>query len=67
MEESVVRKGSLAPPGLGQLLREIRRRNGEITSYVRNYTQNGEITSYLREGSEKRHDSLIKSAQSGDC
>ena len=58
MKRSVAHKGSLAPPGLGQMSSEIRRINGEITSYVRNYRQNGEITSYLRAGSGKRHDSL---------
>lgn len=58
MKRSVACKGILAPPGLGQLLSAIRRVDGEITSYVRNYRQNGEITSYLRAGSGKRHDSL---------
>lgn len=65
MKKSVSRKGCLATPGFRHLARKIRRRNGEITSYVLNRTQNGAQNVLLCFGSQK-HESIEKSAQSGN-
>lgn len=65
MKKCASRKGCLATPGFRHLARKICCGNGEITSYVFNPTQHRAQNAWLCVET-KKHESLEKSAQSGN-